>query len=38
MVRSLRRMISLRMPASCSATNKSVNAISMTINGTRIVG
>src|SRR5262245_30152863 len=38
MVRTRRRMISLRMAARCSVRNRSVNATTMTISGTRIVG
>src|SRR5436309_6903695 len=38
MLRTRRRMISLRMTAKCRVRNKSVNAIAMTMSGTRIAG
>jgi hypothetical protein len=37
-VRTRRRMISLRMAATCSVTNNSVKATAMTMSGTRMAG
>src|SRR5262249_61090153 len=38
MLRTRRRMISLRMAARCRVRNKSVNAIAMTMSGTGMAG